>query len=306
VRLAAGSFEDMVHASALPPLSSLDFWRRTGLIALAPIIDPERFLWSLETQPEALLEFYARPLIDLLGIPMTGSFVRALGSGHCGLAEALQLAQAEIATRRLDRIVILGADSYIDPLSLDWLAQHRRLKTPTRQTGTLPGEAGACLLLESESSARARGTTIGAHVEAVALEGPVTDKQPSAPNLGFALAEMLKRSVLGPVMQEPFRGEVLLDLNGEEWKANTWGHAQVRLTQHIDFNQCRLVLPCESLGEIGAASGPVAACMAVGSFVQKDTPPERSIICSLSDTRRVAAVLLKRPPQTRPITTARS
>ncbi|HEX5748008.1 MAG TPA: hypothetical protein VFZ09_17335 [Archangium sp.] len=306
MRLAAGSFEDMLHASALPSPSSLDFWRRTGLIVLAPIIDRERFFWSLETQPEALLEFYARPLIDLLGIPVANNFVRALGSGHCGLAEAVQLAQAEFATRRLDRVVILGADSYIDPLSLDWLAQHRRLKTPTRQTGAMPGEAGACLLLESESSARARGATIGAHIEAVALDGPLNEKQPSAPGLGLALAEMLKRSVLGPVLEEPFRGEVLLDLNGEEWKAHTWGHAQVRLNQHIDFNQCRFVLPCESLGEIGAASGPVAVCMAISSFVQKDTPPERAIVCSVSDTRRVAAVLLGRPPQAHPITTARS
>ncbi|NVJ23727.1 hypothetical protein HUW62_21095 [Myxococcus sp. AM011] len=296
----------MIHASSLPPASAHEFWRGTGIITLAPLIDEERFLFSLDRAPAALLEHYAWPLVRLLELPMLPHQVWALASGHCGMAEAIQLAERELSARRLNRIIVLGADSYVDPLSLGWLAQHRRLKSPTRQTGTVPGEAGACVLLESEVSARTRGAVIGGHVEATGLGVHADGKRPPPPALGRALAEVVKNVLPGAKDEQSFHGELLLDLNGEDWKAQAWGYAQVLLAEHLDLGHLRVVLPCESLGEIGAASGPASVCLAVSGFLRVSGPGDDAMNCSISDCGQVAAVRLRRPASPRSPTLARS
>ncbi|MCP3137893.1 hypothetical protein [Pyxidicoccus xibeiensis] len=302
VRLATGSFEDLAHSSGLPPVSDVAFWRRTGIITLGPLIDEERFLFSLDRVPNAMLEHFAWPLVRLLKLPMPLDQVWALASGHCGLVEALQLAEKEVSARRLDRVVVLGADSYVDALSLDWLAQHRRLKTPTRQTGTIPGEVGACLLLESEVAARTRGALIGGQVVAATLGAAITGNRPRPPILGRALADAVLSLIPKPQREQSFRGTMLLDLNGEEWKAQVWGHAQVLLSEHLDLSRFQVLLPCESLGETGAASGPVAVCLAVSQFLLGDTAREHVVSCSISDLGRVGTVLLQpaAPPRLHP------
>ncbi|MCP3169257.1 hypothetical protein [Myxococcus qinghaiensis] len=242
----------------------------------------------------------------LLELPVLPHQVWALASGHCGMAEAIKLAERELSARRLNRIIVLGADSYVDPLSLDWLAQRRRLKTPTRQTGTVPGEAGACVLLESEVSARTRGAMIGGLVEATGLGVRADGKRPPPTTMGRALAEMVKNALPGPQDEQSFEGELLLDLNGEDWKAQVWGYAQVLLAEYLDLGRLRVVLPCESLGEIGAASGPASVCLAVGGFLRMRAPGDDAMSCSISDSGQVAAVRLRRPAALRSHTVARS
>ncbi|RJS21805.1 hypothetical protein DRW03_15815 [Corallococcus sp. H22C18031201] len=95
---------------------------------------------------------------------------------------------------------------------------------------------------------------------------------------------------------EPFRGDILLDLNGEEWKAQCWGHAQLLLREHIDMHRVRTVFPVVSWGDIGAASGVAALCLATRSFVRRASSADRALICCLSDDGGAGALLLERIP----------
>jgi 3-oxoacyl-[acyl-carrier-protein] synthase-1 len=291
VRLALGAFTDLVHGAELPTTTDEAFWSRTGLALLGPAADAERFPELLDEAPDAWERLYARPVVDALRIPWAEGHVRVLGLGHCALAEALQRAGEDVAARRVDRVVVLAADSYLDAESLAWLYGQGRLKGALGPMGTLPGEAGATVLVEAATVARARSAARGGQVLAVALSDEwETEEPPPSERVGRALAEVVRRVL---PERRPFVGDVLLDLNGEAWRAQAWGHAQMYLTrEHLDFERCRLTVPAECLGETGAASGPLAVGVAVGAFVWGHNPEGQALVLSLSESGRVAAIRL--------------
>ncbi|MBZ4417960.1 hypothetical protein [Myxococcus sp. RHSTA-1-4] len=291
VRLALGAFADLVHGAELPPATDEDFWRRTGLTLLGPAADTERFSELLDEAPDAWERLYARPVVEALRIPWAPGHMRVLGLGHCALAEAVQRAGEDMAARRVDRVVVLAADSYLDAESLSWLCGQGRLKGALGPMGTMPGEAGAAVLVEAGTVARGRCAARGGRVLAVALSESREQGAPSTPEeLGRALAEVVRRVL---PEQRPFVGDVLLDLNGEAWRAQAWGHAQMFLTrEHVDFERCRATLPAECLGETGAASAPLALGVAVGAFVWGHNPEGQALVLSLSESGRAAAIRL--------------
>ncbi|MFP2926517.1 hypothetical protein ACLESO_15110 [Pyxidicoccus sp. 3LG] len=293
LRLAAGSLEDLRHSTGWPPASDTTFWNRTGLIALTPFIDAARFGWSLEQRPRALQEDFVRPLLALQRLPVSGERSRALAAGHCGLAAALRDASRLLTERSLERVIIVAADSYADRPSLEWIDGQGRLKQPLRPVGLMPGQAGACLLVESEGAARARGAPRSVLVGGVSLAAS-PGRRSMAPELGRALAESLLQVLRAAEVPMPYRGSLVVDLNGEEWKSAVWGHAQVHLTAHVDFERCRMRIPAESLGELGAASAAVGAGVAISDLLRDEDAETSAIVCSLSDLGESGVVLFQR------------
>jgi 3-oxoacyl-[acyl-carrier-protein] synthase-1 len=292
VRLALGAFADLAHGAGLPPATAEDFWCRTGLTLLGPTADVARFPALLAEAPDAWTRLYARPVVEALRLPLARESLLVLGLGHGALAEALQRAGEEVFSRRVDRVLVLAADSFLDAESLAWLHREGRLKCATCPMGTQPGEAGAALLVEAESIARGRRAPQGGRVRAVALDETV-EASPVA--LGRALAEAVRRVL--PQALRPFRGDVLLDLNGEAWRAKAWGHAQPHLTRELlDFEHCRLNVPAECLGELGVVSAPLAVGVAVGAHLHGHNPEGAALVLSLCETGRVAAVHLGLAP----------
>ncbi|NMO17515.1 hypothetical protein HPC49_27265 [Pyxidicoccus fallax] len=290
IRLAEGSLSDLLHATALPPSAERRFWDATGLIALAPILDATRFPADLEGLSASLREDYALPLVRLMRRPIRPDHVQALALGHGGLAAALREAWKLLSNHALERVIITGADSYLDAGSLEWLYRNNRLKVPGRPTGLMPGQAGACVLVESEAAAKARSALLGGWVRAVAGAASAPTHRPPLQDLGGHLESVIQEALTHAGAGEPFRGGLLLDLNGEDWKARAWGFAQLRLRSRIDLERCWACIPCESLGETGAASGPLALGVAV-SRLRGTT--EQALLCSLPDLGHPAAIVLE-------------
>jgi 3-oxoacyl-[acyl-carrier-protein] synthase I len=293
VRLASGALEDLLHEGGAPLLPA-SAWSRTGVIALTPLLDPERFMWPIDQQPDALTAFFTAPLRELMGLPVAPENLQAVAAGHSGLGVALQRAQKLIAARQVDRVVLVGADSYLDGLSLGWLLQHERMKGAEAPTGLLPGQAGACLLVESDAAARARGTSLWGQLAAVSVKAPPPEEPSDLMAWGRLLAEAVTEVLTAARAKTPFRGELVLDLNGESWRAQVWGMAQVLLAHQIDFDACHALLPCEALGEVGAASGGVGAGLALTGFWEREAMHEEALVCCVSEAGHVAAVLLRR------------
>lgn len=293
VRLASGALEDLLYDGGAPLLPA-SAWSRTGLIAITPLLDPGRFMWPIDQKPDVLTESFTVPLQELLGLPVAPENLQAVASGHSGLGVALQRAAELITSRRVDRVVVVGADSYLDGLSLEWLLQHRRLKGAEAPTGLLPGQAGSCLLVESDVVARTRGAPVWGQVAAVSVKAPPPEDPPDLNRWGRLLAEAMTDVLAAVGAKTPFRGELVLDLNGESWRAHVWGMAQVLLANQVDFSGCRALLPCEALGEIGAAGGGVGAGLALSGFWDREAVHQDAVVCCLSEAGQVAAVLLRR------------
>ncbi|PTL80674.1 hypothetical protein [Vitiosangium sp. GDMCC 1.1324] len=188
--------------------------------------------------------------------------------------------------------MVLAVDSYLDPFTLEWLEQRRRLKTGERPVGLMPGEAGAALLVESRTSALRRGARVQASIRAIATGQESRHLFQDKPNTGEALAAVAAACLDAGAPGAPFGGDIVLDLNGEEWRAREWGHARVRLAQHLEESS-RWVLPSVSVGDVGAASGAVGLCVAVRSLVRRYSRGRQVLALSSSEWGDVGAILVE-------------
>jgi 3-oxoacyl-[acyl-carrier-protein] synthase-1 len=294
LQLATASLEDLQEYARLPPPRDEAFWQRTGLVVAVPLMDPDRFLVPRDAVSQVLRQHYLQPLVQLAKLPIHPSHVEAVELGHCGALEAARLAEAWIQQRRVDRVIVVGADSYVDPRSLSWLVEAAALKTPENPVGLSPGEAGACFLLERPESARARDARFEATLEAVAVDTSYAEDWLDAPRIARHLAQVV-RTVVAAGTARPIWGDLLLDLNGEEWRARVWGHAQVQLRSELDLPRCRTVLPCTSFGETGTASGALAVGLAVRAFTRGYAGGPYGLVCSVNEDGHVAVGALSQP-----------
>ncbi len=147
VRLALGAVTDLVEHGDLPDRADEAFWRRTGLICLAPPLDPARFLDVGPLGAETVKAGLRDMLLERTGLPVHPDERHVLDVGHAGAVAAVQLTERLVGRGRVERVLVVAADSLLDELSLEALAQADRLKTGARPDGLMPGEAGAAVLL---------------------------------------------------------------------------------------------------------------------------------------------------------------
>lgn len=301
VQLAYRAMEDL---ASFPPevTDPVDFWRETALLWVLPPIAVERFGWEPEMSPGLLDESCSELLQELLGVTFASAPDPFILAGHTGVAQAVERAERMLRERAARRVAILGTDSWLDQLSISALSRESRLQTSESPTGMTPAEGGAAVVLEQDKD-RDRDRDGGdggpdARILSVSIQpapGPLDEEDPAAwrtamaPKIGRALAaaidEVLPRAQEG----RQFTGDAILDLNGEEWRSLAWGHAKVHLAQRLEPNE---VIPASSYGDIGAASGAAALCLAARSYARGYSAGDQTLICSLSDDGQVAAMLV--------------
>lgn len=295
LRLAQGCMLDLLENLKDEQRGDPRFWQRTGLICITPVLAPERFIEAREPGPEALKSTFLDRLLDLLGLPWSprAHFVSA---GHAGVHEALAQVQRLLDTQGFDRCVVLAADSYLDESSLEWLASAGRLKTSTAPCGLMPGEAGACLLVEPLSAAHRQGTPMHAVIQSSASSREQGSLFTEEVHTGARLADRIRAALENAAYSGSFAGDILIDLNGEEWRARDWGYARVRLSEELS-ERCRLVTPGTSLGDVGAASGVVGMCIAARSFARGYASARRTLVVSSSEYGHRGASVLSAPKE---------
>ncbi|MFY0526214.1 hypothetical protein ACN28I_24790 [Archangium gephyra] len=293
LQLAQASMADLRETAHLPPTSDVRFWSQTGWLFVLPHLDPARYLEVQDFGSDLMKSSWLERLGQLLGLDWPRRAVHFVHAGHAGTAAALQLAQQLLTARHVERLVVLSMDSYLDETSLEWLQMHGRLKTPDRPVGLKPGESAACLLVELPQVARQRGAPVLATIEAVATGSEKGSRMAGQPGTGEILTQALEQ-VLPQTPAGGFAGDLISDLNGEEWRARAWGFVQVRLRDRLG-ERTRLLLPCTSLGDVGAASGAVGVCMATRAFARKYAMGEQALIVSSAEHGEVGAIRVHAP-----------
>lgn len=288
MRLGRACVADLVQHSERG--SDADFWNRTGLMAIAPYPDSDRFGASENSPSVAVRQAYLEPLRASLKLPLEHADL--LCTGPAGAVEALQRAEGWMAAAALERVLVLAVDSYCDPLTLEWLVKNRRLKTTDEAVGLAPGEAGACFLLEGMSSARQRQARTQVAVEGVAVQLEKHHLRAEGVNVGQALSAALAQT-LACCAAPRVAGDLLSDLNGESWRAAELGYALARSPQRFGEG-LRVIAPAVSLGETGAASCAVSICVAVRALLRGYARTERVLIASSSELGHVGTLCLSK------------
>ena len=262
LRLARACVGELLRTPGLPPASDRAFWSRTGLAVATPAPDDELFEPEGEDGLAGVREAYVHPLRDELGLAIRDEAVEVLGLGQAGVAAAVEHGLEVLSRGSLERLLVVAADSLLDPAALALLGEEGRLKTGDSAVGLMAGEAGACFLLERRNVALQRGATPLAGVSGVVLAEEENHFFSDAPNQGLGLADCIREVLARTSPQTPFEGDIYSDLNGESWRSQEWGMARVRLRDVLG-EVLNLHLPCTSVGDVGAASGALGVCLAV-------------------------------------------
>lgn len=286
VHLASLALRDLLTYGRLDA-SDTRFWRDTALWVgtSPPRIAEEEDGEALQRLLDARL---CAELVRRVGLAISPDHQWPVPRGHTSVLSAVAEAAEALAHGRVRRALVLGVDSLVGEDELRWLAFHRRLKTPERPVGLMPGEAAAALLLESETEARRRQAVPAGLVTAVEFLNPPREIRDEPPGL------LLARAIEATVARVSRVHTIYGDLNGEEWRARQWGTALVRFAQQPPFQGVRQSWPATSLGDTGAASGAIHLALACRTFLRNPASGDTALVWSQADSGAVASALVRR------------
>lgn len=275
LRLAAAALADL--AASVDPgskgrelgvfatLSGRFFERTAARAEVEPFEEGKEILedWDAEEQ-ERRATLQARLVASLArgsGLPLAPARSRLVFDGATGFASALVAASDAVARGEVEQALVGGVDSLLDTETIEALAALGLLKAPDNPVGIMPGEAAAFLLVERRDRALRRGAAVHALVGVPVLERDERDRFADPPSNGAAVARAVRTCLAGGENPARVVSLALVNLCGDPWRAAMWGSALTKVPQSV--REARAWFPAASFGEIGAATGPVAAGVAV-------------------------------------------
>ncbi len=234
--------------------------------------------------------FVAIGLAESLGMPRES--VRALSRGHAGGLMALQAAAHMLSRGGAQAVLVIGVDSYHDSETIESLDIRRRLMSARNRSGFPPGEAaGACLLARTEMVER-RGLPVLARIRSAAAAVEPHPLRSAEPCLGEGLTAVVASAVSGLNPKQELITATYCDLNGERYRNEEFVYALLR-TQEAFIDAHDYVSPADCWGDVGAASGPLFAVLAVASGLRGYAKGTYPLLWAGSDSGyRAAAVLV--------------
>ncbi|WP_426755748.1 TIGR02270 family protein [Myxococcus sp. Y35] len=250
---------------------------------------------------ETLRERYAQTLLPRLlaqaAVPGSVTQQAVFFGDSPGFVTALRAAERALRSGALDRCIVGGIDSIVEPEWLDALDALRMLKTRERPTGLMPGEGAAFVLLESADAASRRGTPAVAYIDAMAASSEPGHLFAGKPHVGMALSSVIAE-VLGSLEDRgQTTGLVIADLDGTVPRAQDWGYAQIRLNS-APLKEAVTWYPADVWGGLGAATGAFAVCMAARGFTRGYVPTS-GVLTWLWGWNGERAAFHLRPPSAR-------
>jgi 3-oxoacyl-[acyl-carrier-protein] synthase-1 len=204
---------------------------------------------------------------------------RVFRAGHAGGAHAVAEAMAMLAAHGApDAVLVGGVDSWIHPELLRELDGAFRLHALDVDDGFIPSEGAAFMLLRR---GRVRGAA-GVRSAATARENSGAEDRAAensgaedAPNVATAMTALVHActDLAGPI------GWVLSDVNGERHRISEWSRVAIRTLAGADDH---VRIP-DLLGDIGAATGTMAATLAVTQWRTGCAPAATALVALHAD-----------------------
>jgi 3-oxoacyl-[acyl-carrier-protein] synthase-1 len=174
--------------------------------------------------------------------------------------------------------IILGFDSLLQLETLAHFEKANRLKGASCARGLIPGEACACVILESPAvikrdTSRTYCALVG--VSTAYENAPVGSEEPC---LGEGLTDAIFGALEAASWSPETVGQVYCDLNGEVYRAHEWMLALCR-TLSDPF----ITHPADCIGDIGAAFCPLLISWAVIAFERGYAQSDKAFIFCSSD-----------------------
>jgi 3-oxoacyl-[acyl-carrier-protein] synthase-1 len=219
---------------------------------------------------------------EWLDVPQLVANARTYPEGNAAAILALTDAIMDLQAGAVRFAVVGGVDSLIELESLDVFLEARRLKTGDNVDGFIPGEAAAFILLETVGHAAERSATFLATLEAPATAREVNTIWGDEPVDGTGLSAAIRATLSALDDGGSRTGLIVCDLNGETYRAKEYATACPRVLSSVQ-TPWELWHPADSIGETGAASPLVGACLVAQALAQEYAPSENALVWASSD-----------------------
>lgn len=253
--------------------------RQTPLIMLT--LEPSRPHGQEHEQLETALAVQR-----LLDLPLHAQS-RVFAAGRAGLAMALSHAAALVNAGRARRVLLVGADSYLNAASISHYLAAERLLVPGNRDGFLPGEAAAAVLLEASDLAQP-----GTHVAGVGRGRESGRPDGSVPSRGQGLSAAIRAALAQAGIDADALTFRLSDQNGEGFFAAEAANALTRIGADAAHTPATLTT-ADCVGEIGAATGPLMLAWLADLMPRADGPGDCGLIHLANDDGERSAVVVR-------------
>lgn len=195
-------------------------------------------------------------------------------TGRAGFSVALAAALRDMRARETEVALVGGVDSLLDMETLEWLHDSGHLKYVDMPVGIEPGEAAAFVLVEKRPQGRALCSVVAA--------SPIGSS-------GGRYVEAIQQVQSQVGGSDPLEW-ALPDHDGTEALASAWGEAlfafkaQSSRAPHSTY-------PIATFGDVGAAFGAVATCIAIEAWSRRYAPARSVVIAAVSEPQCAAHLL---------------
>lgn len=227
------------------------------------------------------------------GLPEAGRLasVRTFATGHAAGLAALEEGWKAVASGRAEAVLVGGADSWIEPDTLDWLDETEQLHSERWTWGFAPGEGAGFCLLVSESTARSLGVAARTAVVAAATAREKNLIRTDAVCVGEGLTAAVRGATAGLAPSARI-DEAVCDLNGEPYRADEIGFMIARTSERF-ADPAGFRTPAQSWGDVGAAGGPLFVSLVEAALGKGYARGPRALLWASSDGGQRAAALLE-------------
>jgi 3-oxoacyl-[acyl-carrier-protein] synthase-1 len=186
-------------------------------------------------------------------------FTTGHGAGLLGMRAAV----AKLARGELDACVLAGVDSYLHPLTLEWLESCDQLHGAGVQNnawGFVPGEAAGAVLLMGWSKAQALGLPVLSIVLGTGQAIEANCIKTRTVCIGQGLTQAVQDALAALPANERV-SDIYCDMNGEPYRADEYGFMCTRSAPSF-VSPSDFVAPADCWGDVGAAGGVLHAVLA--------------------------------------------
>lgn len=220
--------------------------------------------------------------------------VQSLAQGHAAGLVGFGIAAKALDEGRADVAAVVGVDSYHDINTLEWMDETGQLKSEANRDGFFPGEgAGACLLVRADVAKALRLTPL-ARLTAIsmALETITINSEEVCVGEGLSAAFLGLAPVVEAANQQIT--DTYCDLNGQRYRSEELVYTILR-AQHLSVSSNDYLHPADCWGDVGAASGPLFANLALAASRKAYAKGSRAALWASSEGGRRAVALLDFP-----------
>lgn len=280
-RLAALALPAIEEALAPWPA---DLPGRLGLALALPPMRPGR--------PDGLAGEVLERVCDRLG----NRFARmaAFEAGHAAGHLAVAAAEAGCTRGAFDACLVVGADSYLAPETLEWIDACDQLHGggPLNNAwGFIPGEAAGAMLLGTVDAARQCGAEPLGELVSVGIGMEHRLIKTDDVCVGEGLTQAFRAALQGLAPGEQVH-DVYCDLNGERYRTEEYGFAVLRTAERFRAPS-EFVCPADCWGDVGAAGGPLHAALALIAARKRYGKGPLSMVWGSSERGERGAMLLR-------------